>query len=1194
MEAGKVIALGVMLLMLLPPVSLAQEPPTRSTGSETWELLDELQKEVRIAPGGSYCAWYDNSTRQIADNDVYSNLTAKANAALEKVPAWLESDLALKFCEIGSGMDVYANLILNAADPRYVDEIAFAVAHTSPEILKSPSFDAYVFSDNAASIYDADRYLDYVNITEKADYTTATYTNAAGAKVELPREIYYWYIVHPKITDETPQYINPSNGAVNVPPSGKFWRDYLLNHNDAGYPLLRDALAGVPTLWNGIKNSCTDNGAVGVITKWILDVMDFGSGAERPTQPVRIYALHLGRCGEHEDITAAAARAALIPCIGAEDIAEDHVWNEFWYDGAWHQWEPVNVYVDFPESYGGWGKKFPAVNGWRGDDYMWTETAMYTQTATLRIAVKDKNGLPIDGATVWIGSEYPGNAAYRMMASWNSTNETGVTEFLVGKGNNIYARVDTGKAGGAPTASPSSTGANPYVLFAMDTSLVVTNASAMTYNYTFSTSGALAPRKLMADGQPLLNGSYMMEISARVTGSEVKGRSALGAHYFMPAVELPAYSFITDFRQYSSYTEGRGFTSYSLDEGTDVQSAATMPKAGEMVAVVGNDAAATIKTVMLTVKCYVSPYIGIDEPRGGALISGGGLVRISGRADGVNITSVKVNTGGPDRWLDGVHRAGDRQWSFEWNTSGLPSGNYTLTARLDDGLGATDSAPVTVFLDADDPSVTVAAGGILRGGTDVELSGTARDNLGVTKAELEIWGPGETGARRPAILDADAGTWSFVWPTSGLGSGEFVVSVFATDIAGRTAAVSGNITLDFEAPELSLGTAGLFRGGEPVRLEGMARDDVKLWSVTVFEGGRAYAATLAGDRWSFDWDTTGLASGRYTITALAEDFAGWNASAASTIELDADAPGIELEVPESAESGAAVTLAGTLRDKNTVASAELSTDGGNWTELAPDGNGDFTFSWDTSALMPGNFTVSVRAYDTLGNNVTVSRTVRLVDTTAPQISMDIPRDAQAGETITLNAKLVERTGIERVEYSTDGNEWSGMTPGAKGYSVQLDTRTLALGKNRIRVRAFDLAGNLGESSKDVTVTDDLAPALAIWDLRVEKSTLTARGNASDNYRLRAVEYTVDGIRWKALEPANGSWNLSLAGLKAGKYTLKVRATDQAGKTAETARDFNIEGTKTSGKGFIPGFDAGLLAAALMAGTVALTRKRKRR
>jgi len=168
---------------------------------------------------------------------------------------------------------------------------------------------------------------------------------------------------------------------------------------------LRDALAGVPTLWNGTKNSFTNNGAVGVVTKWILDVMEFGSGNERPTQPVRIYALHLGRCGEHEDITCAAARACLIPCIGAEDIAEDHVWNEFWYDGAWHQWEPVNVYVDFPESYGGWGKKFPAVSAWRGDDSAWTETAIYTQVATLRISVVDRNGVPVEGASVWLGGE---------------------------------------------------------------------------------------------------------------------------------------------------------------------------------------------------------------------------------------------------------------------------------------------------------------------------------------------------------------------------------------------------------------------------------------------------------------------------------------------------------------------------------------------------------------------------------------------------------------------------------------------------------------------------------------------------------------------------------------------------------------------------------------------------------------------
>ena len=148
----------------------------------------------------------------------------------------------------------------------------------------------------------------------------------------------------------------PPPASAADPPTGQFWRDFLFAYADSGYPVLKDQLAGCQTLWEGNVDSRT-NGAVGILTQWILDVMDFGSGAERPIQPVRIYRKHLGRCGEHADITAAAARAALIPTNSASAIDNDHTWNEFW-DRRWIAWEPVNVYVDAPWHYEGWGMEF--------------------------------------------------------------------------------------------------------------------------------------------------------------------------------------------------------------------------------------------------------------------------------------------------------------------------------------------------------------------------------------------------------------------------------------------------------------------------------------------------------------------------------------------------------------------------------------------------------------------------------------------------------------------------------------------------------------------------------------------------------------------------------------------------------------------------------------------------------------------
>jgi transglutaminase-like putative cysteine protease len=135
---------------------------------------------------------------------------------------------------------------------------------------------------------------------------------------------------------------------------------------------------------------------VGAVCRWVLDSLCFGAGAERPVQPLRIYNLHRGNCGEYADMTSAAARAALIPTTNVIAYANDHTWNQF-YDGAWHQFEPVNGMVNDFDTYdrdgdvpGGWwwllGTRVP-----RGDGSAESYSGL---TATLVAQVSDAAGRP--------------------------------------------------------------------------------------------------------------------------------------------------------------------------------------------------------------------------------------------------------------------------------------------------------------------------------------------------------------------------------------------------------------------------------------------------------------------------------------------------------------------------------------------------------------------------------------------------------------------------------------------------------------------------------------------------------------------------------------------------------------------------------------------------------------------------------
>jgi len=388
--------------------------------------------------------------------DPVDSLPAECHEALADSPSWLYDDLADLFTRLDTADQIrYAQVILAAENPDTIDEIAFSIAHLSPEVLTDPYFDEGILADNAAAIYDHAPLLDYVDLVEYGAplsggdyYTTATYwigdPDKGVSAFELNRDDYYWFVVHPEIEDEWPLYINPDTGGVAPPPSGKFWRSYLFNHADPGYPLLSEVLTGIGTLWNQRYGTLTDNGAIGVITQWILDCLDFTSGVERPIQPVRIYAIHVGRCGEHADITSAAARSALIPCVNISALGNDHVWNEF-FDGSWHQWEPVNVMIDNFESYdiddgdGGWWRMYMAM-GTRGDGYAWNVTPRYSDTCTLNVSVSDLLANPVEGAQF--------SAALRFGLSylpvfWTLAGEDGIFSVEIGEERSVFARVDS-------------------------------------------------------------------------------------------------------------------------------------------------------------------------------------------------------------------------------------------------------------------------------------------------------------------------------------------------------------------------------------------------------------------------------------------------------------------------------------------------------------------------------------------------------------------------------------------------------------------------------------------------------------------------------------------------------------------------------------------------------------------------------
>ncbi len=216
------------------PGSLSQPSRTQTANSD-WELMETITKTVQIDAGEKYYIYFDNETLELKSM-VPVELPDECDQAIDLVPVWLKDNLTYKFRQLSASHRVtYANLIINSLDTRYIDEIAFCIAHSAVEALENQYFFPELLTDNAKFVYQNDQHLSYVDIVEKSDYTTISYKNKTGVSHEVPRDIYYWNVVHPKVSDELATYVDPDYdyytqppGSRNYgvsPPIGKFWRE---------------------------------------------------------------------------------------------------------------------------------------------------------------------------------------------------------------------------------------------------------------------------------------------------------------------------------------------------------------------------------------------------------------------------------------------------------------------------------------------------------------------------------------------------------------------------------------------------------------------------------------------------------------------------------------------------------------------------------------------------------------------------------------------------------------------------------------------------------------------------------------------------------------------------------------------------------------------------------------------------------
>lgn len=299
--------------------------------------------------------------------------------------------------------------LLDTVMPIWRDELIFVITHSTADYttaLLERGF-GYImgFFEDLRMVDDRIKFADIVDLPDGRS------TLVLNRRDTIAPEIYYRFVIHPRIIYEMPIFEN--------------YRQYFIRNRVAGKTVL-DVVAADTAVMDAVSH----------FYDWMHGFMSFGY-TTNDLDPVEIYNKAYGSCGEHSILAAALLRTVLIPTYVVADMGEDHQWNEF-YDGT--RWvhldvtQPKDRAIDHPiyssEKLG--NKTYvSAVLGVAPEGRFFDVTGHgYTDLGRLVVQVVDTAGNPVPMALVLLRSHWRGG---NRPAVWKLTDFEGIADFSVGE-----------------------------------------------------------------------------------------------------------------------------------------------------------------------------------------------------------------------------------------------------------------------------------------------------------------------------------------------------------------------------------------------------------------------------------------------------------------------------------------------------------------------------------------------------------------------------------------------------------------------------------------------------------------------------------------------------------------------------------------------------------------------------------------
>jgi hypothetical protein len=316
-------------------------------------------------------------------------------------------------------------------------------------------------------------------------------------------------------------------------------------------------------------------------------------------------------------------------------------------------------------------------------------------------------------------------------------------------------------------------------------------------------------------------------------------------------------------------------------------STTNLPNGTHTVSALARDEAGhegTAAEVIVTVRNDTAPpSVAVTGPSASATVAG--VVTLAALAsDDVGVSGVQFQVDGINVGAEDVAAP----YEMSWSTTSAGNGVHTIGAIARDAAGRASTATISVSVlnDTMAPAVlfTAPTNGATVGGT-VIISASASDDVGVASVRFVLDGA-------PLSVDT-AAPFEAEWQTVGVANGAHTLTVIARDAAGHetTSAIGVAVLNDHAPPTISITEplAGASAGGIVV-IKAVAADDVGVSGVRFMLDGVLLGAEDTTAPYEMTWDTTLTANGSYTVTAVARDAAGREASTSAVLLVNNEPP----------------------------------------------------------------------------------------------------------------------------------------------------------------------------------------------------------------------------------------------------------------------------------------------------------------